>query len=62
MCKDLHRSMSRNEDVYPEPEVFRPERFLDLTKTELDNIDPKDFTFGFGRRLVFLPILKGNRQ
>ncbi|KAJ3488147.1 hypothetical protein NLI96_g3052 [Meripilus lineatus] len=44
-------SMSRNEDVYPEPEVFRPERFLDLTKTELDNIDPKDFTFGFGRRV-----------
>ena len=54
--------MSRNEDVYPEPEVFRPERFLDLTKTELDNIDPKDFTFGFGRRLVFLPFLNGKGQ
>jgi cytochrome P450 len=45
-----HRAMSRDETVYPEPEAFRPERFLTpdgcgvTRKNELP-------TFGFGRRL-----------
>ncbi|KIJ60079.1 hypothetical protein HYDPIDRAFT_139854 [Hydnomerulius pinastri MD-312] len=36
-----------NEDTYPEPEVFRPERFLG------DNVqpDPRDACFGYGRRI-----------
>ncbi|KAF8333963.1 cytochrome P450 [Cantharellus anzutake] len=39
-------AMSRDEHHYPEPEQFRPERFLG------DNpaLDPKEFILGFGRR------------
>ena len=44
------RAMSYDENTYPEPEVFRPERYLNLTKTEMDAIDPRNFVFGFGRR------------
>ncbi|TCD62439.1 hypothetical protein EIP91_006901 [Steccherinum ochraceum] len=41
--------MSQNPDLYPEPEVFRPERFLDNTNE--DAMDPNNIIFGFGRRL-----------
>ncbi|EIW84420.1 cytochrome P450 [Coniophora puteana RWD-64-598 SS2] len=42
-------AMSRNPSRYPDPETFRPERFL--TKDgELNNDDVR-FTFGWGRRI-----------
>jgi len=45
--------MSRDEKRYPEPEVFRPERFLTVDgKLDPDANDPIDFVFGFGRRCV----------
>lgn len=44
--------MSCDEDIYPEPEVFRPERFLNLPKPQVDAIDSRNFVFGFGRRFV----------
>lgn len=40
-------AMTRNEQVYPEPEIFRPERF-DAAVSGLTN--PRDLVFGFGRR------------
>lgn len=40
-------------DVYPDPDAFRPERFI-MESGELnpDVRDPMDFVFGFGRRYV----------
>jgi cytochrome P450 len=42
-------ALSRNTKVYPSPEKFIPERFDEPEGTP----DPRDFAFGFGRRLVF---------
>jgi len=43
--------MSRDESRYPEPEKFKPERFLTVDgKFNLDPNDPCGFVFGFGRR------------
>ncbi|KAF8510933.1 cytochrome P450 [Hysterangium stoloniferum] len=39
-------SMTRDEAMYTDPEVFKPERFLDK-----DCTDPREIVFGFGRRM-----------
>ena len=51
------RSILHNAEEYPEPEEFRPERFLKRmpdSKYELDNTirNPQTVAFGFGRRCV----------
>ena len=46
-------SMSRDSSVYPDPEVFRPERFLG----ENPQMDPENIAFGYGRRYVFFMVL-----
>lgn len=45
-----HRAMTRDTRFYPDPEDFRPERFIvpDEKKDEL--LMPSSFVFGFGRR------------
>ncbi|KAI8996229.1 cytochrome P450 [Trametes punicea] len=45
-------AISRDERIFPEPEVFRPERFLDDAGTALrkDILHPMQFAFGFGHR------------
>ena len=40
------RAILRDESIYPDPDVFRPERFLD----EAPQPDPHNLTFGYGRR------------
>ncbi|KAI0367633.1 O-methylsterigmatocystin oxidoreductase [Pilatotrama ljubarskyi] len=48
-------AMSQDPTAYPEPEKFRPERFLKDGQVELevgpDTRDPEKFQFGFGRRI-----------
>jgi hypothetical protein len=39
-------SMSRDKEMYPDPSVFRPERFLGSSPQS----DPRKLFFGFGRR------------
>ena len=52
----VFRAMSRDEKRYPEPEVFRPERFLTADgKLNPNADDPFDFVFGFGRRYITIP-------
>lgn len=42
--------MLRDPIVYPEPHVFRPERFLESEKGPAVQRDPAKIAFGFGRR------------
>ncbi|KAF5310107.1 hypothetical protein D9619_010511 [Psilocybe cf. subviscida] len=45
-------AMMRDENVYENPEAFIPERFLESVSPEEERRrDPKNFVFGFGRRL-----------
>lgn len=37
---------------YPEPYVFKPERFLKDGSLNPDVRDPNEFAFGYGRRCV----------
>ena len=51
---DVLRAMTRDEEVYPDAESFRPERFLKADGTLND--DTMEYAFGFGRRyVVFTP-------
>ncbi len=43
------RAMHMDPKEYPDPEVFRPERFLSAPGNRLQR-DPSKVTFGFGRR------------
>ena len=44
------RAMLHNEADYPNPEIFRPERFLKEGKLDNNVRDPIVLSFGFGRR------------
>ena len=45
--------MLRDENLYPDAENFKPERFLEKTSPEIERKrDPRNFVFGFGRRYV----------
>lgn len=46
----LARAMSRDEARFPNAEDFVPERFLN-DEGKLNENDPMDFAFGFGRRI-----------
>ncbi|OSX58632.1 hypothetical protein POSPLADRAFT_1060526 [Postia placenta MAD-698-R-SB12] len=44
-------AMSRDPGLYPDPEVFRPERFEEMDAETASARDPGKYTFGFGRRI-----------
>ncbi|THU84116.1 cytochrome P450 [Dendrothele bispora CBS 962.96] len=44
------RQMTHNPSTYPDPWVFKPERFLTIDGQE-PQMDPRDLCFGFGRRI-----------
>ena len=44
--------MSRNPDEYPDPEQFKPERWL-VGKGGKEPIPARNLAFGFGRRYVW---------
>jgi cytochrome P450 len=45
--------MLRDERFWDDPDVFRPERFLEGLKE--GQVDPRSLVFGFGRRLAIQP-------
>ena len=49
----LHRAMLNNEQDYPDPHIFKPERFLKNGKIDSSVRDPVNIAFGFGRRWKF---------
>jgi len=44
-------AMLNDEEVYPEPHEFKPERFLKNGRLDTSVRDPMDIAFGFGRRI-----------
>jgi cytochrome P450 len=44
-------AMCRDEEMYPKPDEFRPERFLEPNKSGQLPLDPEKYIFGFGRRV-----------
>ena len=44
--------MSRDPVAYPDPDEFKPERFLVEGKPSPNVRDPRKYSFGFGRRSV----------
>ena len=46
------RAISRDPVAYPDPDEFKPERFLVEGKPSPNVRDPRKYFFGFGRRSV----------
>jgi len=43
--------MTPDAELYPEPEVFRPDRFWGLSEEEMEDMCPRNTIFGYGRRI-----------
>lgn len=54
LCQPISRGLTHDNERYPDPDEFKPERFLDCNGqyTTTTAPDPRRFLFGFGRRCV----------
>lgn len=55
------RAMSRDDQAYPEPDAFIPERFMKDGTYGSDVRDPETYQFGFGRRCVLVTVPRFSR-
>jgi hypothetical protein len=47
----FRRWLAHNPEIYPEPETFKPERYIDAEGNfSAGEIDPNKYAFGYGRR------------
>ena len=47
----VYRALSRDPEMYPDPEPFMPERFINSEGLlDVGLGDPAEYVFGFGRR------------
>ena len=46
----MFRGLAHDENVYPSPFAFNPDRFMKEGKLASDIADPRDLLFGIGRR------------
>ena len=44
-------AMLHDPEMYPEPFSFNPDRFANMSRSEFKRSDPRNFMFGFGRRI-----------
>jgi hypothetical protein len=51
MLTSIDRAIQHDEEVYPDPFTFRPERFLKDGKLDPQVQDPEIAAFGLGRRI-----------
>jgi cytochrome P450 len=50
--KSIFRKILHDPEIYPEPSVFNPDRFLDKGDgQDLSPLDPLSVAFGYGRRI-----------
>ena len=50
------RAMLHDPNDYPDPQTFKPERYIKDGKIDPSVRDPTTIAFGFGRRLFFLSL------
>jgi len=51
--------MLHDEEFYPNPNAFDPDRYTNAAADGIVNKDPRPVAFGFGRRCIFCILVSG---